>query len=188
MSSHHIVREKQEPALLIMSLADFPAESLGQLLEWSPTVWVAEDIYEQADAMGIKIDGVVTSQAEYHAQEHTQIILADGEPLEDALKYLVALEYPAVNIIDSGFVLKDYVLFVDLINLVIFNHGRKIFPVRPGFSKWKSAGEKVYLMHDVNHLQAQGLKSIHHHELETEKDGFYILNFDLPFIFIAEEI
>lgn len=171
-----------------MSLADFPAESLGQLLEWSPTVLVAEAIYEQADAMGIKIDGVVTSNPDFYAQEHTQIIFSDFEPLEDGIKYLVSEGYPAVNIIDSGFALKDYVLFVDLINLVIFNHGKKIFPVRPGFSKWKSAGEKVFLMHDVNHLQAQGLKPVHHHELETEKDGFYILNFEQPFIFIAEEI
>ncbi|RZK41505.1 MAG: thiamine pyrophosphokinase, partial [Pedobacter sp.] len=40
MSSHHIVREKQEPALYIHQLGNFDEEKLGQLLEWSPTVLV----------------------------------------------------------------------------------------------------------------------------------------------------
>lgn len=188
MSSHHIVREKQEPALLIMSLENFPAESLGQLLEWSPTVLVAESVYEKADSLGIKIDGVITVHADFPAQEHTQLILAETEPLEDALKYLVGEAYPAVNIIDSEFLLKDYALFVDLINLVIFIPGKKIFPVKTGFSKWSAAGEKVHLMHDINHLEVQGLRQVKHHEFVTEKDGFYSLAFHQPFVFIAEEL
>lgn len=188
MSSHHIVREKQEPALLIMSLDEFSAEYLGQLLEWSPTVIVAESVYEQADSMGIKIDGLMTNQADFYAQEHTRIIPYEAEVLEDALKYLVAEGYPAVNVIDHDFALKDYVFFVDLINLVIFNPGRKIFPVRTGFNKWASAGEKLYLMHDINHLEVQGLHQQQHHEFVTERDGFYSLAFHQPFIFISEEL
>ncbi|MFM6975861.1 MAG: thiamine pyrophosphokinase [Sphingobacteriaceae bacterium] len=188
MSSHHIVREKQEPALLIMSLEHFPAEYLGQLLEWSPTVLVSEQVYEQADSIGIKIDGVVTANANFDAQEHTLLIPAEGEPLEDALKHLVAEGYPAVNIIDDHFALKDYVFFVDLINLVIFNPVKKIFPIKSGFSKWQSAGQKIELMHEVHHLHLEGLKKRHDHEYETEKDGFYSLTFDQPFIFIAEEL
>lgn len=188
MSSHHIVREKQEPALLIMSLEGFSAEHLGQLLEWSPTVIVAESVYEQADSMGIKIDALVTNNRQYHAQEHTRFIPYEAEILEDALKFLVAEGYPAVNVIDAGFALKDYVLFVDLINLVIFNPDRKIFPVKSGFSKWQSADEKVYLMHDINHLEVKGLQQVQHREFVTEKDGFYSLAFHQPFIFIAEEL
>lgn len=188
MSSHHIVREKQEPALLIMSLDNFPAESMGQLLEWSPTVLVAESVYEKADSLGIKIDGVLSAQPDFIAQEHTQIILVETDPLEEALKYLVSEGYPAVNIIASDFSLKDYALFADLINLVVFIPEKKIFPVKSGFSKWKSAGEKVELMHDINHLEVQGLRQLKHHQFITEKDGFYSLAFHQPFIFIAEEL
>ena len=47
MSSHHIVKEKQEPALYIHQLGDFNEEFLGQLLEWSPTVIVAAGEYEK---------------------------------------------------------------------------------------------------------------------------------------------
>jgi hypothetical protein len=41
MSSHHIVKEKQEPALYIHHFGNFDEEYLGQLLEWSPTLLVA---------------------------------------------------------------------------------------------------------------------------------------------------
>lgn len=37
MSSHHIVRDDQEPALIIANGAACSSELLGQLLEWSPS-------------------------------------------------------------------------------------------------------------------------------------------------------
>ena len=103
MSSHHIVREKQEPALLIMSLDGFESENLGQILEWSPTLIVNEEIYELVDSMGIKIDAVLTKDPHFYTQESTKLILSNSEPLEDALKFLVGEHYPAVNIITNEF-------------------------------------------------------------------------------------
>lgn len=188
MSSHHIVREKQEPALLIMSLEGFLTENLGQLLEWSPTVIVAEDMYEHTESLGIKIDGVVTASADFYAQENTRIIPSDTDPLEDALKFLVSEQFPAVNIITNEFALKDYAIFEGDINLVIFISNHKIFPVHSGFSKWQSAGEKIVLLHEAQSLQTSGLKEISETVLETEKDGFYTLQFDQPFLFISETI
>jgi thiamine pyrophosphokinase len=188
MSSHHIVREKQEPALLILNLDGFDNEHLGQLLEWSPTVIVSEDIYELADSLALKVDAVVTADAHFNAQESTRLILTDTEPLEDTLKYLVGENYPAVNIITREFVLKDYALFVDDINIVVFVPGKKIFPVRSGFSKWEPAGEQIHLLHEVNNLKTSGLISQEDHLLKTKKDGFYSLSFDQPFIFIGESI
>ena len=188
MSSHHIVREKQEPALLIMSLDGFESENLGQILEWSPTVIVNEDIYEFADSLAIKIDGVITNNPHFQAQENTRLILTDTEPLEDCLKFLVGEGYPAVNIITRDFALKDYALFVDDIDMVVFIGDQKIFPVRSGFSKWQPAGETVHLLHEIHTLSTSGLVKKEEHILETEKDGFYSFTFDQPFIFISEKL
>ena len=188
MSSHHIVREKQEPALLIMSLEGFEDENLGQILEWSPTVIVHEDIYEETDSMAFKIDAVVTKNPHFKTQESTNLIITDTDPLEDALKFLVGEQYPAVNVIINSFVLKDYALFVEEINIVVFIGNKKIYPVKSGFSKWLPAGEKVEIMHEVHHLQTSGLIHIEDHIFETEKDGFYSISFEQPFIFIAEII
>lgn len=188
MSSHHIIREKQEPALLIMSLDGFESENLGQLLEWSPTVIVHEDIYELADSLALKVDGVLTRDPDFLAQENTRIILTDSDPLEDCLKYLVGEAYPAINIITKDFTLKDYALFVEDIDIVVFIGDQKIFPVKSGFSKWQPAGEQVHLLHEIHNLSTSGLVSREDHILETEKDGFYSVTFDQPFIFIAEQI
>ena len=188
MSSHHIVREKQEPALLITSLEDFHPENLGQLLEWSPTVIVTEEIYEHADSMGIKIDGVITANPDFSSQENTRIILTEDNPLEDGLKFLVGEQYSSVNILAKEFVLKEYALFAEAIDIVVYSDGKKIFPVRSGFSKWQVLGEQIIFLHEVINLQTSGLLFLTEHVAETEKDGFYILAFDQPFIFIAENL
>ena len=73
MSSHHIIREKQEPALLIVDLLDFDLENLGQLLEWSPTVIVLKDAVEKVYSLGLKIDVIIDNEANHHhLQEHTR--------------------------------------------------------------------------------------------------------------------
>lgn len=189
MSSHHIIREKQEPALLIINLENFDHEHLGQLLEWSPSVIVSDKLYEITDSMGIKIDGVLTTEGDNHfeIQSNTQVINTGPDQLEDALKFLISEEYPAVNIITNEFHTKDYTLFTDFIDLVIYNGNKKIFPVKPGFSKWKPAGEKVELLQEVTELQTANLKHIEPAVFETERDGFYTLIFEQPVIFIAED-
>ena len=188
MSSHHIVREKQEPALLIIDLDHFNTELLGQLLEWSPTVLVTDTSYEKVNAMGIKIDAIFTTKVSCSIQAHTRIIPCTDNQLADALKYLVAEQYPAVNIIDHSFCLKDYALFADLINLVVFVGNQKIFPIRSGFSKWQVAKQNISLMHEASNVHTFGLLPTSNTMFKTEKDGFYGLTFDQPFVFMSERI
>ena len=187
MSSHHIIREKQEPALLIMHLDHFEHDHLGQLLEWSPSIIVSDEVYELTDSIGIKIDAVLTSDKNISVQSDTRIIDTGTNPLEDALKFLVGEQFPAVNIITNEFNIKDYALFISFLDLVIYIGNKKIFPVKPGFSKWKMKGERIELLHEAPGLQAANLKHISPAVFETEKDGFYTLIFEQPFIFIAED-
>ena len=56
MSSHHIVRDDQEPALIIANGAACSDEILGQLLEWSPLVVVLDSAMERVVNLGIKVD------------------------------------------------------------------------------------------------------------------------------------
>lgn len=188
MSSHHIIREKQEPALLIISMEGFNHENLGQLLEWSPTVIVVEEIFETVDSLGIKIDGVVSKNPSYTAQPETIVIHTEDDPLQDALKYLTGEQYPAVNIIADSFSAKDYAIYVDRIDIVVLTPYQKIFPVKPGFSKWQTAGEEIEVLLEAHNLHVSGLIPITEHIFETEKEGFYTLTFEQPFTFIAETL
>jgi len=56
MSSHHIVRDDQEPALIIANGAECSMELLGQLLEWSPVVIVLDNAIDRVLQLDIKID------------------------------------------------------------------------------------------------------------------------------------
>jgi thiamine pyrophosphokinase len=188
MSSHHIVREKQEPALLIIDFARFNLEYLGQLLEWSPTVIVNEPVYFAAEQLGIKIDAVITADPQFDMHHSARKIETETSPVEDALKFLVGDQYHAVNIINPEFVLKDYALYAELINLAVFTGTKKIYGIKSGFSKWEIAGKEIELMHEAIDLTISGLEPAGDHKFKTEKDGFFSLCFNQPFLFIAEEL
>ncbi|WP_428328317.1 thiamine pyrophosphokinase [Mucilaginibacter sp.] len=189
MSSHHIVREKQEPALLVLGLDNFSDELLGQLLEWSPTVITTAQTAEKLNAYGIKIDWIITNGDNEVLQSDVKLMSAgDGNLTDAALNYLTSYEYPSVNIITDELLIKDYEHFADKINLVIFNKHHKIYPISPGFSKWKPSGETIELLSIVNDLHVKGLKKISSNKYSTTDDGMISFHFNEPFLFIAEEL
>ena len=59
MSSHHIVKDKQEPALIIANGEECSQELMGQLLEWQPTVMVLDGALDRVLPLGIKVDIVL---------------------------------------------------------------------------------------------------------------------------------
>jgi thiamine pyrophosphokinase len=189
MSSHHIVREKQEPALLVLGLDGFDDELLGQLLEWSPTVITTPLTAEKLNSYGIKIDWIIADGIDEIEQSDVKLMSANNHNLaEAALKHLTAYEYPSVNIVTDELNLSDYEPYAAQINIVIFNNGKKIFPVSPGFSKWKPAGDIIEILGNVKDLEITGLEKIGKNRYKTAKDGLFSVRFDAPFLFIAEEL
>jgi thiamine pyrophosphokinase len=189
MSSHHVVREKQEPALLVLGLDNFSDELLGQLLEWSPTVITTPQTAERLNAYGIKIDWIITNGVDEVLQSDVKLMPANDDSLiNTALKQLTRNGFPAVNIVTDELDLTDYERYAAQINLVIFNEGKKIYPVNPGFSKWKPGGETIELLTQAKELRAEGLEKIGDNLYKTIKDGLFSLHFDEPFLFIAEEL
>ena len=66
MSSHHIVRDDQEPALIIANGAVCKPELLGQLLEWSPLVVVLDSAMERVMELDVKVDVLlIVTEAEF---------------------------------------------------------------------------------------------------------------------------
>jgi thiamine pyrophosphokinase len=79
MSSHHIVREDQEPALLILNAHAIPFDKIQELLEWMPTVLVAKSEIETVLSWGIKVDVFIAPADEVNDWE---IKLADQFPIK----------------------------------------------------------------------------------------------------------
>ena len=189
MSSHHIVREKQEPALLVLGLDNFSEEMLGQLLEWSPTVITTPLTAEQINAFGIKVDVIMADEMEAGLQSDVKLISTDGNNIiSAAFEFLTGAGYPAVNVVTDDLQLNDFANFANRINIVIFCGGKKIYAINPGFSKWKPAAEKIEILSPSSGLQATGLEACGDNCYATTNDGFVTFNFNQPYLFIAEDI
>lgn len=189
MSSHHIVREKQEPALLVLGLNNFTDDELGQLLEWSPTLIASLPVAEQLIVYGIKVDYIIAAQDDEITQSDINVIdPGDQSTLETALIFLTANGYPAVNIVTDELELPVYSNYATRINLVIFFDRKKIYAVNPGYRKWKPAAEPVILLSDATPIKTEGLTQLNDGHYHTLTDGFFSLDFSAPFIFIGEEI
>jgi hypothetical protein len=79
VSSHHIVRENQEPALLIANAHAISFEKVQELLEWMPTIVVVETEIETVLSWGIKVDVLIVPASELTAWETR---LADQFPIK----------------------------------------------------------------------------------------------------------
>ena len=174
MSSHHIVREAQEPALLIWQAADLTGEHLAQLLEWSPTLITKEDTLEAVLAQGIKVDAVVCTSGREAAlgcitaaQSHVRFIsaAAGGEILSAVLRHLAAQGQQAIHVLTTSpetHLLTSLATQEFLPNVVVLTAGEKWSLYRSGsFSKWLPAEDAVYVqgVQAGVHLHSKGFSS-----------------------------
>jgi hypothetical protein len=95
MSSHHFVREGQEPALLIFDPSGL--SSVEPLLEWAPLVVVAERALDVALSWGIKIDAVVgkdVNQLKTVLAHQTPVRLIEDKKgfISSSLEFLMELQ------------------------------------------------------------------------------------------------
>jgi thiamine pyrophosphokinase len=168
MSSHHIVREKQEPALIIANGEACNDELLGQLLEWSPFVLVLDGAIDRVLARGIKIDvlfgdfdhGNKNFEELKTSQFPIEIIHAPDQEktdLEKAIEFLIERDFPAANIAWATGKRADHTManiailpkYSRLIKLKIIDDHSCIFPILPlpnTFTKWYKKGSIISLM------------------------------------------
>ncbi|UKT63659.1 thiamine pyrophosphokinase [Pedobacter mucosus] len=186
MSSHHIVKEKQEPALYIDELGNFNEEFLGQLLEWSPTLLVNAENYDKIFSLGVKVD-VLVNGTDQEVQEDTKIIQGPVDALMVAINYLYEEKFPAVNVITNKFDLEKFAGFEDKINLVVFTEKAKHYAIKSGFSVWKPAGSE-FLIHGNRYLEVTNLMQNEEEVFQVVKDGFVEFTFSGQPVFISEPL
>ncbi|MFT7427225.1 MAG: hypothetical protein ACI9O5_003185, partial [Algoriphagus sp.] len=72
MSSHHFVKEQQEPAVLILDPENIRFDQISGLFEWVPTILVSEKALDLVLSWGIKIDVIMASSV--FQSENTQLL------------------------------------------------------------------------------------------------------------------
>jgi hypothetical protein len=185
MSSHHIVKEKQEPALYIHHFGNFDEEHLGQLLEWSPTLAVSANEYEKAISLGLKVDLVFGGDENLQVQENTKFILSPMETLSATVKYFVSEKFPALNIISGEDRFDDLAHLLPDINIVLFTETTKSYAVKSGFSVWKPAGT-VFKIDIISYFETSNLKPVDNGDFVVINDGFVSFDFITPYLFLSE--
>jgi thiamine pyrophosphokinase len=168
MSSHHIVRDAQEPALLIANGAECGPELLGQLLEWSPFVVVLDRAILRVLDLGIKVDvllgdfdrsdGKALDLNDIRARQYPiEIIHAPDQnktDFEKGIDLLIDRGFPAVNIVwatgrraDHTITnLTNLVRYKNQIKAVIFDDHSTVFPLVGRFEKWYPAHTPISLI------------------------------------------
>ena len=164
MSSHHIVRDAQEPALIIANGEACSVELLGELLEWSPLVIVLDTAINRVLELGIKVDVLLGDfdrdfDPERIRQEQypIEIIYATDQnktDLEKAFDYLIGRGFPAVNVVWATGRRADHTItnitnvvrFREQLKIVLLDDYSKIFLLPRFYEKWYVAGTPISLI------------------------------------------
>lgn len=164
MSSHHIVREGQEPALIIANGEACSNELLGQLLEWSPFVVVLDGAMHRVSELGIKVDVLLgdfdskNNAIDFAAsQMNIEIVHTpdqDKTDLQKGIELLIDRKFESVNILwatgrraDHNLSnITDVVRYREKINCVLVDDYSRIYLLPKVFEKWYVKGTPISLM------------------------------------------
>jgi thiamine pyrophosphokinase len=164
MSSHHIVRDDQEPALIIANGAACSTELMNQLLEWSPLVIVLDSAIDRVLELGIKVDVLLGdfdhgfSPEDYREKQYPlEIVYApnqDKTDLEKAFDYLIEKGHKAVNVIWATGKRADHtitnitnsVAYRNQLKIVVLDDHSKVFLLPKKYEKWYTANTTISLI------------------------------------------
>ena len=165
MSSHHIVRENQEPALIIANGEACSAELLGQLLEWSPYVVVLDGAIHRVLDLGIKVDVLLGDfdspgfdlESLRQRQYPLDIVHTPDQnktDLEKAFDYLISRGYRAANVVwatgrraDHTITnLTNVVRYRDQLAITLSDDHSRVFVLPRIFEKWYPAATPLSLI------------------------------------------
>lgn len=164
MSSHHIVRDDQEPALIIANGASCNPELLGQLLEWSPLVIVLDSAMVRVMELDIKVDVLLGDfdhgfdpEIYKTSQYPLEIVHTPDQnktDLEKAFDYLINRKIPAVNVVWATGKRADHTItnltnipkYRNLLKIVILDDHSKVFLLPRKFEKWYTAQTPISLI------------------------------------------
>jgi thiamine pyrophosphokinase len=165
MSSHHIVRDDQEPALIIANGMECSFELMNQLMEWSPFVLVLDGAIKRVLEMNIKFDawlgdfdsGDDIDLETYPHLSHVEKIHAPDQELTDlqkGIQYLIQKGFPAANILWATGLRQDHHFnnvftlsqFSGQITLGLLDDYSRVFVLPKTFKKWYLKDTKLSIL------------------------------------------
>ncbi len=179
MSSHHFVKEKQEPALFIHSEQGLDLELLGQLLEWSPFVIADEHVLYYLNHEPIKIDVVLQQNLsdeeieEWTANQSDLVILkvsSTENKLMAVLQYLEKEQHKALSLLAcSDEQIQKLQGISTNIDIIQYADDYKGFFMMHDFKKWKVKDAVFEIFAET--VETKNLVYCNHHTWKVLNDG-----------------
>lgn len=163
MSSHHFVRDGQEPALIIANGESCSLSILNQLLEWNPYVLVLDGAISRVVELNIRFDGwlgdfdsaphIENLREQFGNIEVVHTPDQSKTDLQKGIEFICSKGFKDANIVwatgrraDHTFQnLATLPLYAAHINLNIIDDYSKVFNLPRVFKKWYPANTKISL-------------------------------------------
>lgn len=163
MSSHHFVREGQEPALIIANGASCKMDILNQLLEWNPYILILDGAIDRILELGIKFDAWLGDFDSSEIPENIkaqfgeiEIIHAPDQnktDLQKGIEFIHQKGYTDANILWATGRRADHTFqniatlpqYAGLINLNVIDDHSKVYNLPKKFKKWYPGKTKLSL-------------------------------------------
>lgn len=192
MSSHHFVKEGQEPAIFIIE--PLSLELIEPLLEWAPLVMITDAVIDDAIRWGFKIDVIVaqTGSREIVADKMAAQIPFKIIPYQDeensviaGFDYLLSQHQQAVHVISSSPEIFSTIHdFITRLDVTILDESTKWSYSKNGeYKKWLPVTSRIKLKRSVEKqvLTFHLLKEDDDGIFEAMKDGIVEIRSKDPF-------
>ena len=190
MSSHHFVKEGQEPALYIHDV--IPFEQVGALLEWAPIVITRSSQVEQVISWGIKVDVVLmeTEDADVLTLLETQapVRILPPAKLSVSLNEVLMADHQR-NITVTATDLQQFLdlapsLSTDVLT-VVTPEIRWVSASHPTFGKWLPAGSVLLLYPQILACTVRG-GELQGGRIVVESDGLVEITAEKSVFWVGE--
>ncbi|MFZ4261425.1 hypothetical protein ACFRAE_05240 [Sphingobacterium sp. HJSM2_6] len=190
MSSHHIIRENQEPALFIADYFSLSTEHLGQLLEWSPTLLALASQYDFLQSAGIKVDVLLAPSETIidDLEEHTEIIYYGNSYWQTLFTYLQEKKNVNLHILSQELDFKALEPWLELFTINVLRGNRKVL-FQKEYHKWLPKGFRLEILNqDESLVSGSNLHYLGDARFEVLTDGFVKIAKQLDYLVISEEL
>lgn len=183
MSSHHVVRDNQEPAIILQNVRfeDYPL--VMNLLEWSPFVVLFDSAFELVSSWGVKVDLLVS-------EDNPEQLAAYEERLEDQKPFIVKhFDFHEMMrfLKDKGHTMINYLgrpsqvmsYFIDF-EIVVFDQGYQYSYFDKVFEKWYPKGEFLEFI-DIDNVEFLS-HDLLDQDYQTVQDGLVTINSSKSFL------
>ncbi|WKK76355.1 hypothetical protein QYS49_03075 [Marivirga salinae] len=169
MSSHHIIRDEQEPPVLVFQLNDnWP--QLSEILGWSPNLLIMPELKDIFELKQTKIDGYLIEENREVNIGEKDLVYNNSQILESLLNWISKKKYTALNIFcDDNFMMELFQQLKTLptsIPFIFFTEkGKYILKPNANFKKWYPENFQIEIVND-------DIKIIEN--LKREQDGYRV--------------